>query len=68
MTSEAKQVFMCRGGMVTMVGMRKGFCGSDNVVFLDVGADYMAIFTWQKYIRLYTYDMCIFLLCQQKVH
>lgn len=40
--------------------------GSDNVVFIDLKADCMALFTWQKSIRLYTYDLCTFLLCVNK--
>lgn len=34
-----------------------GYC---NVLFLDLGADYMGIFTVLKFIKLNTYDLYLF--------
>lgn len=39
----------------------KGSWGPRNVPFLDLNIGYMAIFSWQKFIKLYTSDLCSFL-------
>lgn len=37
-----------------------GLCGPGNVMFLDNG-DYTGMFSFKKFISLYTYDICTFL-------
>lgn len=62
MVSEVRQVLTHRGLGSGPCGYKVGGLGSDNVLFLDLGADYMAIFTLRKFMNLYTYYLCTFLL------
>lgn len=41
-------------------GHLKGFWGTADVLFLDLGAGYIAVSCFSRLIKLHSYDLCTF--------